>query len=94
VTQAAHFAHILLAAQCVDDRARAQEEQGFEIGVSYQMQHPGAVVLRPLGHKHVAKLADGRIGQDALNIKLHNGDGGREDGGQAAQYGNDQQRGR
>src|SRR5579863_5911598 len=59
VAQATHLAHILLAAQRVNDRARAQEEQGFEIGVRYQVQHPPAVVVRPLAHKHVAKLADG-----------------------------------
>src|SRR6266436_1343795 len=78
--QSTHLTHVLLAAKCVNDRTRAQEQQGFEVSVGRQVKNTPAIVMHTFTHKHVAKLADRRIGQDALNVKLKDGDGGGEEG--------------
>src|SRR5262249_37768353 len=59
----------------VDDRARAQEEQRFKVGMRGEVENTPAVVMRGFAHEHIAQLADGRIGQDALDIELEDSDG-------------------
>src|SRR5437660_731449 len=83
LTQPAHLAHILFAAQRVDHSSSAQKEQGFEVSVRCQMEDATSIVMDALAHKHVAKLADGGIGQDALDIELEESNGGSEKGGGA-----------
>jgi hypothetical protein len=41
LAQAAHLAHVLFAAQAVDDGACGKEEQCFEEGVGHQVEDGG-----------------------------------------------------
>ena len=66
-----------------DHRTGSQEEQRLEESVRYQVEHgrhprahPAAATMKP-------KLADGRIGQDFLDVGLPHGDRGGKQGGQA-----------
>ena len=68
LAQAAHVTHILLAADCVDDGARGKEEQCLEEGVGDKMEDGGRVGCSAAGQEHVAKLRDGGVGQDALDV--------------------------
>ena len=85
--QAAHLAEILLPAQPVDDAAGAKEQQGLEEGVRDQVEDGGGVRPQPCRREHVAELTDGRIGEHALDVGLHEADGGREHSGQHADPG-------
>ena len=54
-------------------------------------------IAAPIGadaerHEHVAELRAGRIGDDALDVVLHEADGRREEGGDGADEGHDGQR--
>ncbi len=90
--QPAHLAHILLARQRVNHRARRHEEQRLEVGVGGQVEDAAGEAARGLAHKHVAKLAHRRIGQHALDIGLHAGDGRGEERGRPADDADDRQR--
>src|SRR5947209_9225903 len=99
--QAAHKAHVLHLSmhgvvQCMQHAARAEEEEGFEEGVREEVEHTGARAICTACYaeadEHVAKLADGREGQHALEVGLGEGAGGRKDGGNAANPGNDLKR--
>ena len=82
--QPAHAAHVLLVAHGVNDRTGAEEQQGLEEGVGEQVEHAHAIGPHAHGHEHVAKLRAGGIGDDALDVVLHQADGGGEEGGDAA----------
>ena len=73
-------AQVLLAAQRVNDAAGAEEEQRFEEGVGHQMKYSGAESRHAAGHDHVSDLADGGVGQHALDVGLRDGDGGGIEG--------------
>src|SRR5215469_10033760 len=49
-----------------------------------EVKNTCTVVMHTLGHKHVAKLANGRVGQDTFDIKLEDGDAGGEKSCEAA----------
>jgi hypothetical protein len=64
----------------VDDAAAAEEEQTLEEGVGHQVEDgrdPGA---RPECEDHEAELADGRVGDDPLDVVLCERDGRPEEG--------------
>ena len=82
--QAAHLAHVLLAAERVNHRARAEEEQRLEERVRHQVEHAGAVRADAAGQQHVAELRDGRVGEHALDVVLHHADGRGEERRQRA----------
>ena len=54
----------------VDNAAGAEKQQGLEKGMCQQMEQGGHVGSDAQGGHHVAKLRDGRIGQDPLHIPL------------------------
>ena len=62
--EAAHLAHILLAAHGVDHAARTQEQTGLEKGVGKKMKDRRAEGAQADGEKHVTQLAHRRIGQE------------------------------
>jgi hypothetical protein len=78
-TQAAHLAHVLLAAHGVDHRARAEEQQALEEAVGEQVEDAGRPRTRAQGHEHVAELADGAVGDHALDVGLRDRDARRVD---------------
>src|SRR5258708_34180348 len=48
-----------------------------------KVKYASRIIMSALAHKHIAKLADGRVGQYAFNIKLEQSDSGREERGYA-----------
>ena len=92
LAQAAHLAHVLLVGDGMDDRARAEEQQRLEEGVREQVEDRRAIGADAERHEHVAELRAGRIGDDALDVVLHEADGRREEGGDGADEGHDGQR--
>ena len=92
LAQAAHVAHVLLAAERVDDGAGGEEEQRLEEGVGDQVEDAGGVGADAAGEEHVAELRDGGVGEDALDVVLHHADGGGEDRGGRADDGDDGER--
>ena len=79
--KAAHLAHVLLAGHGVDDGTGAEEQQRLEEGVGEEMEDGDAIGAQPQSHEHVAELRTGRIGDDALDVVLHEADGCGEEGG-------------
>src|SRR5687767_9666333 len=53
------------------------------------MEDAGGEGAGPEPKEHVAELADGGVGEDALNVVLDEGDGGGENGGDGADGGDD-----
>ena len=80
VLQAAHVPHVLLVMHGEDHRAGAEEQQRLEEGVREQVEHADRIGADAHGDEHVAELRAGRIGDDALDVVLHQADGRREHG--------------
>ncbi len=78
--QAAHGAHVLLAAHGMDDGSGGQEEQALEEGMRHQVEDGRGVSRGSAGQEHVAELGDGGVGEHALDIRLHHADGGGKQG--------------
>ncbi len=53
------------------------------------MEDPGRVGADAHGEEHVAELADGRVGEDPLDVALTERDRRREEGGQRPDRGHD-----
>ena len=62
--ETAHFAHVLFAAEGMNDAAGAEKQTGFEKSMGKHMEDRRAVSAEANGQKHVAQLADRRIGQE------------------------------
>ena len=92
LSQPAHFAQVLLAANGVNHRASRHEEQCLEEGVGHQMEDGRRIRRDATAQEHIAELGDGRIGQHAFDVVLNESNGGREDGCGRADDGHDTQR--
>ena len=90
--QPAHLPHVLLVMHAVDHRAGAQEQQGLEEGVGEQVEHRRLIGADPGREEHVTQLRTGRIGDDPLDIVLHQTDRRGEQGCDRAGDGDDQRR--
>jgi hypothetical protein len=73
--QPAETADIDNSAHGVHHATRAEEQQRLEEGMREQVEDGRAGGKHPHAQEHVAQLADGGIGQDALHVVLHQGDG-------------------
>ena len=67
----AHVPHILLAAHRMDHASGGKEQQRLEERVRHQVEDSCAERAYTTAQEHVTKLADRRIGQHLLNIRLH-----------------------
>ena len=94
LSEAAHSGHVLFARVGVDHRAGAEEEAGFEERVRHDVEDRDGESADPGGEEHITELGNGRVGEDLLDVVLHQGDGGSENGGYAADYRNDHHGGR
>ena len=66
LAQAAHLAHVLLAAHAVNHRAGGEEEQRLEERVRHQVEDGGRVGRDAAAQEHVAELRDGGVGSTRL----------------------------
>src|SRR6516162_3119463 len=89
IPQAAHFAQILFAGECVNHAAGTEEEQSLEEGVRHEMKNACCKGADSKGEKHVAELADGGIGEDLLDVGLSKSHSGGEDSGEGSDDGDD-----
>src|SRR3990172_1950733 len=76
----------------VDDASRAQEQTGLEESVGHEMKDTGSESAYPAGKKHVAKLRHGGVGENSLDVVLHQTDGSGEDRGHRSHHRNDGER--
>ena len=79
-SQPSHLSHIQFSAQGVHHAPRPKEEKSFEEGMGHEVEDPCAESPHAHTQEHISQLADGRIGQDFLDIVLAESDGGGIDG--------------
>src|SRR5262249_42560396 len=75
LAETAHLGHFLLAAHSMNHRTSGKEEQRLEERVGHQMENARCESAYAAGEKHVAELADGGVGENFLNVCLHQTDG-------------------
>ena len=68
----------VLPVGAVDDAAGAEEQQRLEKRVRGEVIHARARPAQPHRHHHVAKLAQRRVREDALQVRFHDGQARRE----------------
>jgi len=76
--QSAHPPYVLLFVAAVNHRACAHEQQSFEERVRDEVEHAYRYTSNTEARHHVAKLRDCRVGKNALDIVLRDGDQGCE----------------
>ena len=89
--QAAELANVDHSAHGVHHAAGPEEQEGLEKCVREQVEHAGGhaeLAAGAQGQEHVAELADGRVGQDPLQVGLRQGDQRGQQGREAADRGN------
>ncbi len=74
--KAAHLAHVLLAADSMDHRARREKQQPFEKRMSHQVKDPGRIRGHATSHEHVAELRNSGVGKNFLDVSLANANRG------------------
>ena len=84
--QTAIVAHILFVVRRMDDRTRAKEQHRLEEGMREQVEHRHRIDAHTRRHEHIAKLRHGRIGDDALDVVLHQTNGRRDEGRQRTDH--------
>jgi hypothetical protein len=57
----------------IDHGPGTEEQERLEEGVGHQMEDGPLPGTDPKGQKHVAYLAHGGIGEDPLDVSLHQG---------------------
>ncbi len=92
--QPTHVADVLLAVERVNDGAGAQEQQRLEERVRVEMKDAGGKGADPHRQEHVAELRDGRVGEHALDVVLHQPDGAGHQRGRDADARDDRERDR
>ena len=90
--EAAHAPHVLLVGHAVDDGAGTEEQQRLEEGMGHQVEHRHRIGADAGGEEHIAELRAGRIGDDPLDIVLHQADRRGEESGERADGDDDRQR--
>ena len=90
--QAAHVGHFLVAAHGVNHAAGREEEQALEESVRHQVKDAGGVGPDSQAEKHVAELRDGGVGEDFLDVGLHQADGRGVEGGDGSDQRDDKHR--
>ncbi len=87
--EAAHFPNVLFLVQGVDDGPGGEEEEGLEESVGGEVEHGGGGTVAADGHDHVAELGEGRVGEDAFDVVLLDGNERGADRSQATDEGDE-----
>ena len=82
-----HPGHVLLMVHGMNDRPAAQEEQRLEEGMGHQVKGRGPECADARRQEHVAQLRDRRVGQNLLDVGLHQTDRGRDERRQCPHHG-------
>src|SRR5262249_6701460 len=77
--QSDHLTNVLLSRERVDHGSGGQEQQCLEEGMRHEMEDRRGIGADSATEKHIAELADSRIGQDPLDVSLDQADGGGEE---------------
>ena len=71
----------------MNDAARTEEQKRFEEGVGHEVENAGGKSACAKREKHVTELADGGVGEDFLDVVLHQRHGGCKNRGDHADDG-------
>src|SRR5687768_15905340 len=75
-----HLAEIGFPFHCMHDAAGRKEKQRFEKGMRHQVEYGSRKGSRSKRQEHITELRNGRISHHSLDVVLHEGHRGGEDG--------------